>query len=825
MIPSILARYMFRDLARHKALHAIAFLGIMIGVAVSAAMDLAISASNQSFQDSADASAGKTTHHYTPGDSGVPAADFFLLKQSGLFTMAPLLEIRIEFQNSPYTLLGVDPFSEAEFRPPSASISANSYILAPDTVLLPNEERFATVKPGDSLEFNIYGNLRKLKSGGTLPVQTGSLLFADIALVEQYNPNPGRITRIDFIIPEDKEQQTQEAMERILAKKVQLLPAAKRKRNLVNLTSAFRTNLTALSLMAMLTGAFLIYNSINFSVVRRRETISILRALGTTSGEVFRMILLEAVTLGLLGSVAGLVAGTALAVFLLDLVSVTVNQLYYQGHSASTFSISATALAKALALGTASSIVSAWFPAREAAGLSPAISRSRSTYESIFRKLAVRGIIFSPILLVVSVFLIAFYSDSLFVSFLAVFVFIVSYILTVPGLTWFTLSGILRLPLPPKQRFLISSAGSSLSRSAPAIAALVLAVALTISISTMIQSFRQAIEEWLAQTLQADVYTGVMNPGLTLSPLPLDFVERAKKLPQTRDYTTFHATQIETPKGRLRLISGQIAIDARKGFQLIDALESPWDKFVSGNIFVSEPLARRQSLKPGNSLTFLTDKGPVPFSIAGIFRDYSSENGVVMMDQAIYRNNWNDKSISSISIFAKDNPAELAKQLEEIRTPGSFIVVRELSDIRTMTMEIFDRTFSVTSALRLLAMIVAFLGFLGALSSLEIEKRREHAVLRALGFTQANLTALIFSQSGIFAAFAALLALPLGFSMAWLLIYVINVRSFGWSMPMATDPSFAIAAFLLAIIPALLSSALITWKMRSMNISAAIKEE
>jgi putative ABC transport system permease protein len=232
----------------------------------------------------------------------------------------------------------------------------------------------------------------------------------------------------------------------------------------------------------------------------------------------------------------------------------------------------------------------------------------------------------------------------------------------------------------------------------------------------------------------------------------------------------------------------------------------------------------------GATVTLYTDRGPQTFPVAGVYRDYSSSEGVVMMTLDLYRSFWNDTAITAAAVkLAPDADVEatgaaLEKRLAELPDGGGALV-RPNAALRSEALAVFDRAFAITAALQLLAALVAFVGVLAALLSLQLERGRELGVLRAVGLTVRQLRAAVLLETGLMGTVAGLLAIPTGLTLALVLIYIINRRSFGWTLELYAEPGVFIQAMLLAVGAALLAGVYPAIRMGRMLAAEALRGE
>jgi putative ABC transport system permease protein len=245
------------------------------------------------------------------------------------------------------------------------------------------------------------------------------------------------------------------------------------------------------------------------------------------------------------------------------------------------------------------------------------------------------------------------------------------------------------------------------------------------------------------------------------------------------------------------------------------------------SLAVTEPYASRLGLAVGDKVDVLTDRGWRSFEIAGVYVDYASDEGGIMMSRATYDRDFDDPSISGMGLMAASG-VDLSALRERVRACAGAeqaLVVRPARELRDASLAIFDRTFAITSVLRLLSLLVAVVGILSALSALALERARELAVLRAIGMTPSQVRRLVTAQTTLLGFSAGLLAVPLGFALAAFLVQVINRRSFGWSFELSASPVVVVSALALSVLAALVSGLYPAWAMSRARPAAALREE
>jgi putative ABC transport system permease protein len=857
----LLWRSSLRYLARHPWQFGLAVLGVALGVAVVVSIGLANTSAERAFTLSTEAVTGKATHQVVGGPGGLPDDAFRrLVVDAGIERAAPVVEDYITIPRQPgqpartLHLMGIDPFSEGPFRSylsgtpggsgtDRATMDRGALLTRPGAAVLPAATaRELGLKVGDSLTVRAAGAERRIELAGTLePANENTrravadLLVMDIAAAQELLGRVGRLDRIDLIVPDGPEGR------RLLARaaaalpaKAQILAAGGRTRTTEEMTRSFRLNLTALSLLALVCGLFLIYNTITFSVVQRRGQIGILRALGVTRREIFTLVLGEALVVALLGTAAGLGAGVLLGRGLVRLVTQTINDLYFVV-SVRELTVPFTTLAEGAAIGIGATLIAALVPALEATQAPPRAVLSRSALEARLRLALPRASALGGVLLLLGGGLLALPGELLVVSFAGLFAIIVGFALLAP-LATVGLMRLLRRPLESLFGVLGKMAANgvvaSLSRTAVAIAALVVAVSVTVGVGVMIASFRQTVVRWLEMSLQADVFVSAPTRagGFSGTAIDPEVARRAAALAGVAQVNSIRRVEFPTVSGPVRLVViGTTKAGIRRTFELKDGRpERVWPAFQDGGaVLVSEPFAHRTGTGRGGTIRLRTERGDRDFAVAGVYYDYASDRGIVLMSRRTYLRWWNDPGLSGFSLYLGPgaDPDRVVALLRRTIGAEQGLSIQSNRALKKISLEIFDRTFLITGVLRLLAGFVAFIGVLSSLMALQLERARELGVLRANGMTPGQVWQLVTTQTGLMGLAAGLLSLPVGLTLAAIMIYVVNRRSFGWTIRMEAGPQILLEALALALAAALLAGLYPAFKMARTSPALALREE
>ncbi|MGH8131002.1 MAG: ABC transporter permease, partial [Steroidobacteraceae bacterium] len=749
-----------RFLRRHPGQLGLALAGIALGVAVVVGIDLANDSARRAFELSSALVTGRATHQLVGVDGTLPERIYAQLRrETRIHRAAPVIEASVRLSrlpDRPLTLLGVDPFAESPVRDEvthhASRIDLVRLLTVPRTVALPEplaETLGAGV--GSRLALVVAGREQTVEVAGLVEVDgarsevAGNYLFADIATAQELTSLTGRITRVDLVLTAVEA----EALRSLRLPGTLLLEAESQGTALVEMTRAFRINLTALSLLALVVGTFLIYSTLSFLAVRRRSVAGTALALGLTPRQLFGTMLAETMTLGAVGTGLGLVLGHLLGAGLTGLVLQTIEDLYFAGATA--VRPEAWIYVKGAALGLAATVLAAVAPALAAAGTSPRALQSRAQLEQDTRRRLPWMAGAGAVVALAGTVLLTLDTRSLTLGFVALFCILAAAALVIPGLTAWLLR-ILRTParwtgaLP--LGLAVRGAHASLSRTGVAVTALSIAIATVIGIGIMIASFRGSVSHWLDATLKSDFYLR-LAPGVApqaASHFGPEAIATLRAMPGVDGLSLARTLRIPTASGELQLRAFE---PGPKGWGL-EIVEGDSGAALAAfrteqAVVVSESLARRRGIAIGEELVLPAANGPLAFTVAGVFRDYSSDRGAVVMRLGGYRRHWQDDRLTGIGVYLRDggDAVRLRHELEQFAAANGRLLLADRAALRAVSMRIFERTFTITEVLRWLAGIVAFLGILSALLALELERTRETGVLRAIGFAPRDVQRLV----------------------------------------------------------------------------------
>ena len=856
LFPDALWRLAWRSLRRNPWQSALMVLGVALGVAVIVAIDVANASASRAFSISAETLTGRATHQVTGTLQGQPGLDesvYAALRKQGLgVALAPVVSAYVDspdLGSQPLQLLGIDPFADAPFRdylgaggqPDLAALT--SLLTRPGAVLLSSDlaARY-NLRPGSAIRLRSAGYTRPALVVGLLTPSDAlsrralaGMVIADISSAQELLGRAGRIDRIDLILPETNRAALESQLRAFLPTGAVLEPAAARTNTLEQMTAAFRINLTALSLLALVVGLFLIYNTMTFSIVQRRELFGMIRSLGVTRREVFGLVLVEAFSVGVLGSLGGIGLGLWLSQATVRAILQTINDLYFT-LTVSQVGIPLESLAKGALAGLAATVFGALVPAWEASTVSPIRALASSQVEEKVRSAIVWAAAAGLACLALGAGIFALPLRDILSGFGGTLTAVLGCAFLAP----FCLQQLLRLAAPVTARLFgvtgklaPRSLEKSLSRSAVAVTALMIAVAVTIGVNVMIASFRGTVVAWLGQSLQGDIYLTAPAYTSTAASVPIDPAVDPIVAQWPGAVRVDHLRTVLLPfeGGTLQVnATDNITVGRERIFLAQDVpSERIRERLLAGDVIVSEPLANRLHLPMhGAILTLQTPAGPRAFPVAGIHYDYSSSQGMVTMALETYRSIWPDAAITAISLRLQpgaDDDAAVTDLRSRLGGIGQQLIIRPNSALRADALQVFDRTFAITGALQLLATVVAFIGVLNSLLMQQLEKKREIGILRAIGLTGRQMWGLVMLETGLMGAAAGLLAMPTGYLLSVILIYIINRRSFGWTLQLEAGPLPFLQALGVALTAALLAGILPARRLSRMSAAEAIRNE
>jgi putative ABC transport system permease protein len=806
----LFVRLILRPLAREPIRAALTVFAVALGVAVVIAIDLAGQAAAGSFHSSLESLTGKSDLLITANgglDEGI------LGKLAALpypFEFTPRIEDfatlvvsatapdrhRVSGEALPFLGLDLIGHRPSALAPQDASDATRQILSLSNPVWVGAR---LNLQVGAQVRLLINDAIREFTVAGILESHPGEIgeqnaIVADIGLAQQATGKTGKLDSIDVQVPSAGALESwRTLLARSLPVSVTVAPQGARTDENRKMLAAFRWNLHVLSYIALMVGAFLIYNTISISVVRRRNEIGVLRALGATRGFITRGCLAEALFFAVSGSMLGLFLGRLMAIGAVRLIGNTVQALYVSSEPAA-IRLTVASAAAGVGLGLFVSLLAAFAPALEAARIPPVEAMARGREEYLVERRSRRSLRWIVPLLLASAVLSQLppvYRQPMF-GYVSVLLLIAGTAAAIPGLVLLfaarTGRAAARL-LGVEGLLALRSLGASLGRTSVLTAALATAVAMTASVGIMVGSFRETVRLWMDSQLKADFYLRPAGPAAadrhpTLRPEIADQIER---LPGVASVDRFRAYPISYQGLPATLAGGETSRSrnaASTRFLPGENRDRILAMLPTGDYaVVSEPFANKHHVDVGSRLDLAISGAIHSFTVLGIYYDYSTERGFIILDRRTLLKYLPDPAASNLAVYLREGTnAPIVRRAIAGITAGKGVLVFANSTLRRGAIEIFDRTFRITYALEAVAIAVAVMGIAGALLAMVIDRRREFALLRFLGAAQPQVRRIILCEAGLLGLLANGIGIVLGTLLSLILIFVINKQSFGWTI-------------------------------------------
>ena len=835
--------------------------GIALGVSVAIAIPTANEEVLKSFQDTVTAVAGRATLQVSGGELGLDegvlpeilahpavASASPVLSQGGrLVTGAhrgqALLVMGLDLLDAP-DLKGITVRTDSE---PGEAAERFDALLASDTIFI--GRRLADdwgLHVGSPLDLLVGTQVHHLvvrgvvESSGGVDSAWSQMAVMDIASAQVRFGLVGRLDRIDLVTdPGQPVAEVAGEIQAMLPPSLTVSRPSRRNEQVERMVRAFQLNLATLSAVGLLVGLLIVYNTVSFTVVRKRWEIGIMRAIGMSRRGVTGLFLVQAAVMGLVGGVLGSGLGVALARGLAAILSRTVSDLYapvsMAGHAA--LAVSPGRIGQGLVVGMLVSMAGALLPSLKAGRTVPSRALAPGSYEveqhlhagrlawvgigglSLAGLLALPGPIDGlPLFGYASAFCLL-----LGLSFFAPgIVGLIGWLLMRRGRGgggsrsrngWIGQIGAIG-------RLAIGQVAQAPGRSAVTISALMVAIAIMVGVGIMVRSFRSTVELWINQTVMADLIVAPVSwpdgneAGMPARRLPLAWTEALAAVPGVAAVDPYRQVRMEIQGRPASLVARDLRLHGERSRYLFlagDQAETLNRTLSEEGVILSEVLARTLGVETGDLLRIMTPAGERPFPILGVFYDYATDGGKVVMDGALYRRFWPDETATVFALYlVRPGDAPLVWQRVQEQAAGlagqeGAIAVIPNAELKADILAIFDRTFRVTYALELVVVIIALLGIVNTLLTSVLERQKELATLRAIGAGRRQIEGLILGESCYLAVLGALLGLIGGWLLSGLLINVINAQSFGWTIQWTLPVGLLAEAVGLALVAALLA--------------------
>ncbi|MCW7537628.1 ABC transporter permease [Aquabacterium sp. A7-Y] len=790
----LLSTYSWSELRHHPWRHLAAVLAVLLGVALAFSVHLINQSALSEFSAAVRAVNGQPDLELRGPQGGFDEALYEAVAAHPQVAHAsPVVEVqsyarrpdgrRVALRVAGIDALVVAPLAPA-LLPQLAENEDRLNLFAPGAISLNAAAQQALgLRPGETVEVQSGLDWVRLRVVGSVAAAGPALGVMDIAGAQAAFGRLGRLSRIDLQLAAGA---SSEAVRRTLALPpgVQAVGPQDASERISNVSRAYRVNLTVLALVALFTGGFLVFSVLSLSVAKRLQHFALLGVLGLSARERLQLVVAEAALLGGLGSALGLALGTGLAALALRLLAGDLGGGYFPGVAPGLQFSSAAALLYG-GLGVLAALLGGWLPARAAQALAPAQAlkglgdlQSRRGRRGLGLVLLAGGAALALLPPVGGLPLFAY---------LSVAALLVGGIACVPDAVALLLAAL--GPSRQPQALLAVERARRMRHSATvAVAGVVAALSLAVALTVMVASFRDSVGRWLDAVLPADLYvrTAVDTASAEAVFLAPELVEAVARLDGVERLETLRITSLTLAPTRpgVALIARPLS-EPERSLPLTGELK-PARPGVVG-LFVSEAMVDLYGARPGTRLR-LPLPGPggpaLEGEVRGIWRDYVRQHGSVVIDSADFVRHTGDTRVNDLSLWLRDG-ASAAQVQAGIRALGGAAAPLDFAsagEIRARSLQIFDRSFAVTYWLQAVAVAIGLFGIAASFSAQVLARRKEFGLLRHLGFTRAQVLAVVAGEGAAWTAAGAALGLALGLMVSVVLVHVVNPQSFHWSM-------------------------------------------
>jgi len=814
---ALLSTFSWQELLHHKWRNAAAVVAVMLGVALAFSVQLINASALSEFSQAVRSVNGQPDLELRAVRGGFDEAVYARVANHPQVALAsPVLEFSTYAvapggQRVALRVVGVDALVVAALAPalmpvPSAGAERLA-LLAPGAVFLNAAARQSL--PGKQLQLQSGLQLLDVQVAGSVSAEGAALAVMDIGAAQELFGRLGQLSRIDIRLQAGADRAAFISSLQLPAGITATEPGDDAQR-VSNLSRAYRVNLTVLALVALFTGAFLVFSVLSLSVAKRAQQFALLGVLGLTGRERLRLVLWESALLGTVGSAAGIALGTALAALALRVLGGDLGGGYFSG-VAPALQWNAGAAAVYGLLGVAAALVGGWWPARAAQKLPPA-----QTLKGLGAPPAGGTPYRLSLLLVAAAGLLALTPPVFGIAlgaYLSVGLLLVGGISALPWLIALLYDRI----APHVSRRLLPLLAVERARrvrgsAAVAVSGVVASLSLAVALTVMVASFRDSVTHWLDVVLPADLYvrtatTTAATDTVFFSPA---FVQALAQLPGVARLSTLRVSSLllDPNQPAVALIARDLQDPAGSLPLVGSALPVPAGHVA---IYVSEPMVDLYGARPGTIFSRLSESfGALAldgraqaainsganqvdprFYVAGVWRDYARQFGAIAMDRRDFETLTGDRRVNDIALWRAPGAGDAQLQqavraLAQAQTgSGELIEFASSGQIRATSLRIFDRSFAVTYWLQAVAIAIGLFGVAASFSAQVLARRKEFGLLAHLGLTRRQILTLVAGEGAAWTLAGALAGLGLGLAVSLVLVHVVNPQSFHWTMDLA----------------------------------------
>ena len=809
----------------HPLRTALAVLAIAIGVALGFAVDLINGAAFNEFTAATKSIAGQADLQVKGVEASFDENLFPQLAQrEGVKIASPVLEFNapVADRHESLTIEGLDVFRAGAIAPDLIGVPASKQpfdTLADDAVFLSNAAMESLqLKPGDQLRLLSGTRAVTLRvAGGLVHARAGQrIAVMDIGAAQWRFQKLGQLTRIDLRLQPGVDRAAfKAALAKELAGRCIVSETQDSENANANLSRAYRVNLDVLALVALFTGAFLVFSTQALSVIRRRRQFAFLRVIGLTRRRLIMQVLFEGTLMGMFGALLGIALGYAMAALALRFFGGDLGGGYFSGvQPHAQFDLPAAALF--FTLGSLIAVAGSFGPAWEAARALPAAALKSGSEDGSLKKLAspwpglvclVAGGIFSSLPPVGQLPLFGY---------LAVALLLVGAIMLMPRLAGLVFGALEHGGEDHKKRgpvmsLVLARLAHTPNQAAIALGGVLSSFSLMVAMAIMVASFRVSVDDWLVNLLTADVYLRTSSSGDATGLNP-DEQHAIAMLPGVAQANALRAgsLRLQADRPAVALLARNIDVDdPGRTLPLVgNSLPLPAKDAVP--VWISEAMTDLYGWRQGQWRDLPLGGGAHRVFVAGVWRDYARQTGSIQIRLQDYRAITGDANVSDMALrLTSGTSAEQVIAAVRALPFGTLLDISQAGEIRQLSLKIFDRSFAVTYLLEAIAMVIGLFGVAATFSAQTFARAKEFGMLRHVGISRRQILAMLAAEGAMLTVIGIAAGFVLGAVVSLILVFVINPQSFHWSMrlhmPWPLLGSVALALLVSSVLTALAS--------------------
>ncbi|MDQ3185546.1 MAG: ABC transporter permease [Pseudomonadota bacterium] len=834
----------------HLAQAAVAIIAVALGVALGFAIHLINTAAFNEFSAAVKSLSGQSDLQVRSTQSTFDESLYPALAQRDDVELAnPVLELDVavpsnpdERRNATLKILGLDIFRAADIAPDLIGIPAEDRlfdILADDAIFLsPAAMEWLKVKRGDPLQLRVGTQAITLRvAGGLVRARAGQRIgVMDIGAAQWRFQRIGQLSRVELKLAEGIDHDAfKAALAQELGTQYFLAESADQEARVANMSRAYRVNLNMLALVALFTGAFLVFSTQVLSVVRRRHQFALLRVLGLTRRQLLGQILLEGAVLGTIGALFGLAFGYAMAATALSVFGGDLGSGFFPGVKPS-LHFDPLVATFFFILGLGVTLLGSAAPAWEAARANPALAIKSGSEDAALSKLTTPW----PALVCLTLAGILTQLPPIFnlpvFGYLAVALLLIGGIALMPRLSalifsaiFLAVTGRTSKAIPTMATLALARLANAPNQAAVALGGVLASFSLVAAMAIMVTSFRVSVDDWLTHILPADLYVQTAASGDARGLTP-DEIKMLGATPGISRADFFRSSQLTLDPGRpnVALIARPIDMtDPGNTLPMTNAVIAPAllpkDAIP---IWVSEAMVDLYGYTLGKRLTLPIGVSTPTFVVAGVWRDYGRQFGAIQMRLADYQALSGDRHVNDAALWlqAGVTPEQAIASLRRLPF-GSALEFSEPGQIRALSLKIFDRSFAVTYLLEAAAIIIGLLGVAASFSAQTLARAKEFGILRHIGVTRRQILGMLAAEGGLLTALGIALGAVLGWCISLILVFIVNPQSFHWTMQLSLPWKGLMAVALVLLVSAALTALASGRHAISGNVIRAVRED